>query len=85
MIVGTLNGRAQVMGGEKTPSGGSFEANEEYDPVTDSWSTLYPMLTPRHGAAAATISNTVYVAGGGPIGGGSYSNVNETFTFEDVG
>lgn len=83
MVVGTLNGRAQVMGGEKTPLGGSFEQNEEYDPVTDTWRTLNRMTTPRHGAAAGTIGSTVYVVGGGPQGGGSFSNVNEAFSFED--
>jgi hypothetical protein len=39
------------------------------------------MLTPRHGAASATIGGVVYVAGGGPAGGLSLTNVNEAFLF----
>ena len=83
MVVGTLNGRAQVMGGEKTSSGGTFPQNEEYDPITNSWRTLTLMLTPRHGAAAGTINGVVYVAGGGPIGGSSFTDVVEAFSFAE--
>jgi hypothetical protein len=81
MVVGTLNGRGQVMGGEQTSTGGTFAENEEYDPTTNKWRTLQPMLTPRHGAAGGTIDGVVYVAGGGPTGGTSYTNVNEAFSF----
>ena len=80
MVVGTINGRAQVMGGERTSSGGTFAQNEEYDPATNTWRTLTPMLTPRHGAAAGTINNIVYVAAGGPNGGASFSTVHEAFS-----
>ena len=52
MAVGTLNGRAQVMGGEATAEGGTFPQNEEYDPATDTWRQLRQMMTPRHGTAA---------------------------------
>jgi len=80
MAVGTLGGRAQVMGGEKTGTGATFAANEEYDPLADTWTKLTPMPTPRHGAVAGTINGVVYVVGGGPKGGTSYTNVNEAFT-----
>jgi glucose/arabinose dehydrogenase/N-acetylneuraminic acid mutarotase len=79
MAVATLNGRAQLMGGEITSSGGAFAQNEEYDPATNSWRTLAAMLTPRHGAVAGTINGLAYVAGGGPSGGSSYTTVNEAF------
>jgi hypothetical protein len=81
MVVGTLNGRAQVTGGERATDGSTFPQNEEYDPATNSWRTLTAMPTPRHGAAFATISGVVYAAGGGPIAGSSFSAVNEAFTF----
>lgn len=84
MVVGTLNGRAQVMGGERTNTGGTFVQNEEYDPATDSWRTLTPMLTSRHGAVAGTINGVVYVAGGGPNGGTSFTDANEAFSFGPV-
>jgi N-acetylneuraminic acid mutarotase/glucose/arabinose dehydrogenase len=81
-VVGTLNGKAQVMGGERsTTASGTFAANEEYDPATDSWRSLASMLTPRHGAVAGTIGGFVYVAGGGPKTGAFYSAVNEAFSF----
>jgi N-acetylneuraminic acid mutarotase len=83
MVVGTIRGRAQVMGGEIP--GGVASANEEYDPVTDTWTVLTPMKTPRHGAAAGTIAEVVYVVGGGPTGGGSFSDVNEAFAFAVIG
>jgi hypothetical protein len=70
------------MGGEITATGGSFTSNEEYDPVTDSWTLLTPMRTGRHGAAAGTIGATVYVVGGGATGGGAFSSINESFSFE---
>jgi hypothetical protein len=81
MVVGSIAGRAQVMGGEVPTGNGVSSANEEYDPATDSWTVLTAMQTPRHGAAAGTIAGFVYVAGGGTIGGSSFSNVNEAFGF----
>jgi len=81
MAVGTLDGRAQLIGGEVSPPADAFAANEEYDPATDSWRTLTPMRTPRHGAAAATIRNAIYVAGGGRSAGSSFSTVHEAFSF----
>jgi glucose/arabinose dehydrogenase/N-acetylneuraminic acid mutarotase len=81
MVVGTINGRAQVMGGERGSNNTTFPQNEEYDPTTDTWRTLEPMVTPRHGAAGGTINGVVYVAGGGPTGGSSYTDVNEAFSF----
>jgi len=77
--VGSIGGRFQVMGGEKTPQNGVFPNNEEYDPFAGTWRILAPMATPRHGAAAATIDGIVYTAGGGTVGGGSYSSVVEAF------
>jgi N-acetylneuraminic acid mutarotase/glucose/arabinose dehydrogenase len=82
VIVGTLNGRAQVMGGEVSPSPpGTFAANEEYDPVTNTWRGLHSMPTPRHGAAAGTIGDVIYVVGGGPQSLTSFSGLNEAFSF----
>ena len=77
MVVGTISGRAQVMGGEDPV----FPQNEEYDPATDSWRSLVSMSVPRHGAAAATIRGVVYVAGGGPAAGSSFTDANEAFAY----
>ncbi len=86
MAVGTLNGRAQLVGGEGNPSTpGTFAANEEYDPDADSWRTLTPEPTPRHGSVGGTIGEVLYVVGGGPSGGSSFSRVNEAFSFNSLG
>jgi large repetitive protein len=82
MAVGLLNGRAQLMGGERSgTTDGTFPQNEEYNPLTNSWSTLTSMPTPRHGTAYGTIDGVVYVTGGGPKTGTSFTNVNEAFSF----
>ena len=82
MAVGTLRGRAQLIGGELSSSAtGTFAENEEYDPVSNSWLSLTLQPTPRHGGAAGTIGDAIYVAGGGPISGSSFSSLNEAFSF----
>ena len=83
--VGTLEGRAQVMGGERTVTGETFIQNEEYDPVSNSWRVLEQMVTARHGTASGTINGFVYVVGGGPTAGTSFTTVNEAFTYEAAG
>jgi len=60
-------------------SGGTFAHNEECDPAPNSWRTLQPMLTTRHGAVAGPINGVAYVVGGGPNSGSSYRNLNEAF------
>ncbi|HEX2028215.1 MAG TPA: kelch repeat-containing protein, partial [Nitriliruptorales bacterium] len=81
MMVGTLNGRAQVMGGEIRGDGGAFNENEEYDHATDTWRILTKLPTGRHGGVAGTINGVVHVVGGGPTGGGSFTDVHEAFSF----
>jgi N-acetylneuraminic acid mutarotase len=47
----------------------NFNRNEMYDPQTDSWTVLQPMLTKRSGfAAAASSDGNIYVFGGEGIG-----------------
>ena len=80
-----LGNKILVMGGEKDPdsSTGTFKENEAYDPATDSWSTLAPLPTPRHGFGAAVFDNAVYTPGGAPTNGGNQqSDVNEVFRLE---
>jgi N-acetylneuraminic acid mutarotase/glucose/arabinose dehydrogenase len=81
MVVGTLDGRAQVIGGERAADGKTFPQNEEYDPATDTWRALAAMPTPRHGAAGGTVDGAVYIAGGGPAGGASFTTIVEAFGF----
>jgi N-acetylneuraminic acid mutarotase/glucose/arabinose dehydrogenase len=82
MVVGLLNGKVQVIGGERKPDGTAFAANEEYDATTDTWRALKPITTGRHGAVAATINGVIYVAGGATdAAANSVKSVNEAFTF----
>ena len=78
-----LDDQILVMGGEMDPESdtGTFDENEAYDPATDSWRTLAPLPTPRHGFGAAVFDGAVYTPGGAPVnGGGQQSDVNEVFT-----
>lgn len=75
-IVGTLDGKAQAMGGEDP----LITENEQYDPVTNTWTTLTPMDPGRHGAAYATIGGAVYIAGGAPQSGTGFSDTAVQFT-----
>jgi N-acetylneuraminic acid mutarotase len=77
MVVGTISGLAQVIGGENP----AFVQNEEYDPVTDTWRSLNSLPVPRHGAAAATIGGKVYVAGGGITAGSSFTTNHNVFQY----
>jgi N-acetylneuraminic acid mutarotase len=79
-----LDNKILVMGGEMDPDSntGTFKENEAYDPATDSWTTLAPLPTPRHGFGAGVFDGSLYTPGGAPTnGGGQQSDVNEVFTF----
>ena len=56
------NGRLVVVGGIN--GGDSLNAVEEYNPATDSWSTLAPLVVPRDNPAVAAVGDTVYAIGG---------------------
>ncbi len=79
---GTIGGRIQVFGGEGasgTPDG-TFAQNEEYDPATDTWRSLAPMPTPRHGLYGATIDGKrIFAPSGGPQAGATFTTVHEAF------
>ncbi|HSS65386.1 MAG TPA: kelch repeat-containing protein, partial [Gammaproteobacteria bacterium] len=73
-----IDGEILIFGGESTR--GTFDDVEGYDPRADRWSPHPPMPTPRHGLGAAVLNGRVYVIGGGPTPGGSYSSANEVYT-----
>ncbi len=78
---GAIAGRIQVFGGEG-PSGtpeGTYRQNEEYDPVADTWRSLAPMPTPRHGLYGATVGGRLFAPSGGERAGGFFSRVHEAF------
>lgn len=63
---GVVDARIIVVGGEGNPatSSGVFSEVEAYTPATDTWETLPPMISPRHGMGAAVVSGRLYVPGG---------------------
>lgn len=71
------------IGGEckDTASRKSFDDNEAYDPKTNMWRKLAALPSARHGFAAATVGNTMYVLGGSTAcGSGGKLNENLAFT-----
>ncbi|MCB9643902.1 MAG: kelch repeat-containing protein [Myxococcales bacterium] len=59
-------GRLYIFGGEGNPNATSqvFDQIEVYDPALGAWFSLPPMKTPRHGTAAVTLGNQVFIPGG---------------------
>jgi len=58
---------------------GTFDANERYNPGTDSWETMPPLPTARHGLGAVALGDRIYALAGGSKPGGSSSAMNEVF------
>jgi N-acetylneuraminic acid mutarotase len=67
-----------IIGGEG--AGTTYSTVEAYNTVTNSWRTLAPMPTARHGIQAAVCNGGVYIAAGGKTqGGGTPSAAHEVF------
>ena len=63
---GVVGNRIVVVGGEGNAAAatGVFPQVEAYDTVTNTWETLAPMPTPRHGMGAGVVDGRIYVPGG---------------------
>jgi N-acetylneuraminic acid mutarotase len=63
------DGLLHVVGGEGNVNvpDGVFGAHEVYDPVSDTWTVLDPMVAPRHGTGAAWLDGAMYVPGGASV------------------
>ena len=79
-----LAGRIFVFGGEGNDDDpeGVFHEIEAYDPVADSWEELPDMMTPRHGFAAASVGDRIYLPGGALSQGFGASDWNTVFYFD---
>jgi N-acetylneuraminic acid mutarotase len=62
---GVLAGRLVCAGGETADD--VVAATEAYDPASDSWATLAPMLTPRAGTYGAVVDDGLHVPGGARV------------------
>lgn len=83
MAAGVVDGAIIVVGGEGNTgaSTGVFPQAERYDPGSDSWTSLDPMRTPRHGMGAAGVDGVLYVPGGGDVMGFGATEVVEALVF----
>jgi len=81
-MAAVVAGRVIVMGGEGDPDHprGVFAEVEAYDPATDSWTSLAPMPTPRHGTGAVAFGGVVYVPGGADKDTFQWVDTFEAFT-----
>lgn len=71
-VVGT---EILVIGGEG--SNGAHNEVEAYNTATNSWRTLTPMQTARHGIQAIYCNGGIYIAAGGTSAGSAPSQVND--------
>jgi N-acetylneuraminic acid mutarotase len=75
-----LGNEILIIGGEG--GGQTFDTVEAYDPAANTWRTLAPLPTARHGIQAAVCDGGVYIAAGGRTqGGANPSSVHEVFFF----
>jgi len=80
----SFNDSIYVFGGEDpfTESSETFGNTEIYHPINDTWTSGSSLPTARHGHVALPVSDKIYVIGGGPIPGLSYSHINEVLNIE---
>ncbi len=78
-----LDGKLHVLGGEGNPAdpSGVFDEIEAYDPASDTWETLTPMLEPRHGLAAAVLDGRIYLPGGASTQGFGAVDAHSVLSF----
>jgi N-acetylneuraminic acid mutarotase len=76
-----LGGELFIFGGEGNAmdASGVFTEVEAYDPAADSWRALPDMLFPRHGLAAATFAERIYLPGGASQQGFGAEDTNTVF------
>ncbi len=72
-----VNGKLYVMGGRTGGMSANVDTNEVYDPRTDKWTVLEPLLSKRGGLASAAVNGSIYVFGGEQPSG-TFSN-NEKY------
>lgn len=60
-----VEGRIYAIGGRlELNFANNLDANEEYDPVSDTWRSRSPLPTARSGLAAAALDGRIHVVGG---------------------
>jgi N-acetylneuraminic acid mutarotase len=69
--VASLNNSVYAFGGEGNDASavGTFAQSESYDADLDSWTSLPPMATPRHGIGAGVVGNRIFLPAGAVVAG----------------
>jgi N-acetylneuraminic acid mutarotase len=73
----TVNGKIYVIGGQSYTANFKFRTVEEYDPVTDTWTTKADMPTARCSLAAVELNGKIYALGGNGSGSVHLNTVEE--------
>jgi hypothetical protein len=78
-----VDGKIYAIGGAKwnnvTTEGTFYTTVEEYDPITDTWTTKSDMSTARYALSTSTVNGKIYA-----IGGTTWDYITETLTFFPV-
>ncbi|KAF8182108.1 hypothetical protein K438DRAFT_1601031 [Mycena galopus ATCC 62051] len=78
-VIYTFGGQGNIAPG----SNGTFNQSEAYDTVTDRWTSLTPMLHPRHSTGGAAINGAIYIPGGAEQRAIDFLTTNDAF-FPDL-
>jgi N-acetylneuraminic acid mutarotase len=70
-----------VFGGEDLTK--TYNNNEKYNVKNNKWEFKEPLPTARHGLAAVSVNDKIYVIRGGPEPGLSVTSVNEIFNIRE--
>jgi len=65
-----FNDKLMVIGGESETAGPALTTVEEYDPLSQTWTTLPGLNYPRHGTQAIVSGNGIFITAGSPVQGG---------------
>jgi N-acetylneuraminic acid mutarotase len=79
-----VGGCFYVFGGEGNAAdpNGIFHQVEAYSPATNTWTTLPPMRTGRHGIYAAVIGNIIYLPGGATLQGFGVTGTHDSYVVD---
>lgn len=78
--IAILNDELIVIGGEREAGNAKSEV-EAFNPLTQTWRTLSPLLTGRHGTQAIVNNENIWLASGSPNRGGGFVKSQERFSF----
>lgn len=84
LAVAVVNNKIYAIGGatDWNPWTNNLNVVEEYDPATDTWTTVQPMPTSRSLLSAASVGNNVYAIGG--MGSTGNLSANEEFSIQSM-